>query len=247
MSGRWPSVSVIMPVKNGQKFIGDALNSIAGQSVDVAEIHVIDDGSSDGTLDIVKAFARTHPGVSLHRGQEKGPGPARNIGLREAKGEVIAFLDCDDLWPAGKLERQLRRLTVAPEVKMCSGFVRYFDKQSTSDLTPSDDSRTWEIFHVHLGASIYKREVFDKIGLFDERFTYGEDVDLMLRFREAELPFSILREITLYYRKHEDSMTSMLTAREKSDFNHALFLSLKRRKGAGKTEQLTPFADFVGY
>ena len=68
----------------------------------------------------------------------------------------------------------------------------------------------------------------------------------MLRVREADIPFTILQDITLYYRRHPDSMTSKLTAQEKIDFNRALFLSVTRRKRAGKIEQLAPFANFVG-
>ena len=108
-----------MPVRNGEKFIGHALNSIAQQSVEVGEIHVIDDGSTDGTQDVVSAFACKHRGVTIHQGDQNGPGPARNIGLRHAKGEFVAFLDCDDIWPAGKLENQLGRLVSTPEVMMC--------------------------------------------------------------------------------------------------------------------------------
>lgn len=235
-----------MPVRNGEKFIGHALSSIAGQTVEVAEIHVIDDGSTDATMNIVNAFAREHPGVIVHQGPLKGPGAARNIGLRQAGGDFVAFLDSDDIWPEGKLEIQLGRLCAKPEVMMCSGFVQYFDKQSPATLAPSNEGRTWETFHVHLGASVYRRNVFDRVALFDERFTYSEDVDLMLRIREADIPFTILRDITLYYRRHPNSMTSKLNDQERIDFNRALFLSLTRRKRAGKTEPLAPFANFVG-
>jgi GT2 family glycosyltransferase len=159
---------------------------------------------------------------------------------------VIAFLDSDDLWPPGKLQRQLERLAASPPVAMVSGFVTYFDKQDEIELAPSPDSRVSELFHVHLGASVYRREVFDAVGLFDEGFIYSEDVDLMLRIREAKIPITILRDITLYYRRHPDSMTSALTLREKQDFNRALMNSLRRRKAAGEVEALAPFRTLVG-
>lgn len=242
-----PSVSVIIPVRNGELFIADAIKSIQAQSVAVAEIHVINDGSTDATVEIVSNLARADNSIIIHDGPQKGPGPARNVGLQRATGDVIAFLDCDDLWPADKLQMQLGRLSAAPEVRMVSGFVLYFDKQIENGLEPARDSRTSKIFHVHLGATIYRREVFEEVGLFDEAFTYSEDVDLMLRIREASVPFTIMEEITLYYRRHDDSMTASLTATEKLDFHRSLINSIKRRKAAGITEPLTPFADLMGY
>ena len=118
--------------------------------------------------------------------------------------------------------------------------------QAPAELAPSSDSRTRDILHIHLGASIYRRGVFDQVGMFDERLTYSEDVDLMLRLMEARIPFTILRDITLFYRRHPDSMTSTMTDQERIDFNRALFMSLSRRKHAGNTKPMAPFADFVG-
>lgn len=245
--GETPSISVIMPVRNGERYIADAISSICKQAVPVSEIHVIDDGSTDSTRAIVAGLAASDSRVVIHDGPQKGPGPARNVGLRRASGNIIAFLDSDDLWPEHKLQRQVHRLLAKPEVMMASGFVMYFDKQIENGLEPAEDARTEELFHVHLGASIYKREVFDKVGLFDEDFLYSEDVDLMLRVREASIPFTIMNEIVLYYRRHDHSMTTRLTAEEKRDFQRALISSLRRRKAAGMTVPLTPFSDVVGF
>ncbi len=242
-----PSISVIMPVRNGERYIADAINSIYNQTVPVSEIHVIDDGSSDSTPAIVSGMAASDSRLIVHDGPRKGPGPARNVGLRQATGDIVAFLDSDDLWPEHKLQKQIHRLGAKPEIMMASGFVLYFDKQIENGLEPAEDARTEELFHVHLGASIYRREVFDKVGFFDEDFLYSEDVDLMLRIREACVPFTIMNEITLYYRRHDNSMTTHLTREEKRDFQRALMSSLKRRKAAGITAPLTPFREAVGY
>lgn len=241
------SISVVMPVRNGERFIVDALRSIQEQSVQVSQILVINDGSQDETCQLVRDVVAKDKRVRLLDGPCKGPGPARNVGLRQATGNVIAFLDCDDLWPAGKLETQLGRLRNEPEVRMVSGFVKYFDKQIDNGLAPADDARTEELFHVHLGASIYRSDVFEEVGLFDEDFLYSEDVDLMLRIRETGIPYTIMNEITLYYRRHDNSMTSYLTQEEKRDFNRALMNSLRRRKAAGTTTPLESFSKRVGY
>jgi glycosyltransferase involved in cell wall biosynthesis len=239
-------VSTIIPVRNGAQYIRDAIRSVTAQSAPVHEIHVVDDGSADGTRKIVEEIALAEPRLRIHDGPARGPGAARNVALRAASGNVIAFLDSDDLWPPGKLQRQLGRLAASPPVAMVSGFVTYFDKQDEIELAPAPDSRISELFHVHLGASVYRREVFDAVGLFDEAFIYSEDVDLMLRIREAKLPITIMRDITLYYRRHPGSMTSALTVREKQDFNRALMNSLRRRKASGEVEALAPFRTLVG-
>jgi glycosyltransferase involved in cell wall biosynthesis len=241
------TVSVIMPVKNGEKFIVDALRSIQQQSSPISQIFVVNDGSEDTTRELVSKVAIQDNRVLLLDGPCKGPGPARNVGLRQATGDIIAFLDCDDMWPSGKLEMQLDRLRKEPKVRMVSGFVKYFDLQVEDGLEPAKEARTEEIFHVHLGASIYRKDVFDEVGIFDETFLYSEDVDLMLRIREADIPFTIMNEITLYYRRHDNSMTTYVTDEEKRDFNRALLNSLRRRKAAGRTEPLEPFSRRVGY
>lgn len=241
------TVSVIIPVKNGEKFISDAIRSIGIQKHDVKEIHVIDDGSTDKTRELVEGMAVKNEAIIIHDGPQRGPGPARNVGIKHATGDVISFLDCDDMWPEYKLEKQLARMEAKPEVMIVSGRALYFIKQEEDGLQPDPDARTEEFFHVHLGASIYRKTVFERLGGFDENFMYAEDVDLMLRIREAKLPFSILDLPTLYYRRHDNSMTTTVTPREKRDFNMALFNSMRRRKAAGETEPLKPFSDFVGY
>jgi glycosyltransferase involved in cell wall biosynthesis len=242
-----PAISSVTPVRNGEEFIRDAVSSIQCQAIEVAEIHIVDDGSTDGTRQIIEEMAKQDPRILIHDGPRRGPGPARNVALAAAKGDCIAFLDCDDMWPPDKLERQVARLQAQPEVGMVSGFVQYFDKQDDGALKPAGDSRTEEVMHVHLGACMYWKSVFDKVGVFDEAYMYSEDVDLMLRIREAKIPFSFLDTITLFYRRHGASMTTQLTGREKQDFNRALTMSLMRRKKTGKVEPFKPFRDFLGY
>jgi GT2 family glycosyltransferase len=102
------------------------------------------------------------------------------------------------------------------------------------NLAPAKDSRIETIFHVHLGACVYRRSVFDRIGAFDETLLYSEDVDLLLRVREAGIGFTILRAVTLYYRKHESSMMAQRNPRKSADFRRAVAMSLVRRRVAGK-------------
>ena len=245
MSVNTPSVSTIMPVKNGARYIEDALASIKQQGIPVSEILVVDDGSTDSTIDIVSSLARDNPAIRILEGPGKGPGPARNVALAVASGEIVTFLDADDLWPANKLERQIGRLESTPQVDVVSGFVRYFDKQAEDQLEPAADARTEEIFHVHLGAAVFRHSVFEKLGHFEESMLYSEDVDLVLRIREAGIPMTILRDITLYYRRHPDAMTAEITQDEARSFNMAILRSIRRRRQAGIMEPLAPFSSIM--
>ena len=177
------SVSVIIPTLNMARFLPDAIASIARQDRAVTEVIIIDGGSTDATIDVVERHKKAGVPIRLLQIAQAGPGVARNMGITAAKGDLIAFLDADDLWPEGKLARQLDYLDAFPGKGMVSGSVRYFDLLDPVKLTPAAGSRIAVLFHVHLGACIYRKAVLDRIGAFDESFLYAEDVDLLLRLR----------------------------------------------------------------
>lgn len=239
------TISTIIPVLNGAEYIADALASISRQSIQPDEILVVDDGSTDNTLDVVHKISKRNPAIRLLEGPQKGPGPARNVALRQVRGDIITFLDADDLWPADKIQTQLARLVKGPYVDVVSGFIRYFDKLCKDTLAPAEDSKTNDIFHVHLGAAIFRRSVFDKLGLFHEDMLYSEDVDLILKIRESDFPMTILRYVTLYYRRHENAMTARMTCDESKSFNMAILRSMMRRRAAGNNEPFTPFSSLI--
>ena len=238
-------ISVIMPAKNAEPFIADALRSVILQEWPLVEVLIVDDGSDDGTMGIVETFLGALPEIRILDGPGRGPGPARNLALESAKGEVIAFLDAEDLWPKGKLEAQAARVQRDPAPDVVSGSVRWFERQSPTGLVPAADTRTRDMLCVNLGAALFRRSVFDCIGVFDEKFTYGEDLDFFMRIREAEIPMVILPQPTLYYRRHPGSKTYAYTDREKGDFGRALAMSIMRRRRLGKMADLAPLESYV--
>jgi glycosyltransferase involved in cell wall biosynthesis len=239
-------ISVIMPSMNMGRFLDAALRSIRLQEVPVHEVILIDCGSTDETLEVVNAHIASGLRVRVLYQLATGPGPARNKGIAAAEGDLMAFLDADDLWTPGKLKRQVGRLAVSPHVDMVSGYVCYFDEASEDGLVPRPGSRTERLFHVHVGACIYRKEVFDRLGgPFDEDFRYSEDVDLLLRVREAAVPFTILRSVELYYRQHPASMMAQKDPRREADFRLAARKSLLRRRAKGVAN--SPLRDFASY
>jgi len=226
-----PRISVIIPAFQMGCFLRDAVASIRRQQPAVSEMIVIDSGSTDETLDIVHALAADGAPVCLIELDRCPPGAARNAGLKNATGDLVAFLDADDLWPANKLARQVSYLQAHPDTSAVSGFVTYFDELDRATLMPAAAARVETMFGVHVGAWIYRRDVFDRLGAFDESFLYSEDVDLLMRIRENRVPFTILRDVTLYYRRHPNSMMSQNNPRKHSDFRMAVARSLARRRG----------------
>src|SRR5260370_27491420 len=107
-------VSAIITAFNGEAFIAAAIESVLGQTRPADEIVVVDDGSTDDTAAIVERFHSR--GVRLVRQENRGPSEARNRGIAETTGNLIAFLDCDDLWVPAKTERQIEHLLDHPAV-----------------------------------------------------------------------------------------------------------------------------------
>ena len=227
-----PGVSVIMPCFNMAGFLPQAVASVMRQTQPVLEIVLVDAGSTDASRDAAAALAGEGAPIRLVEAGRLPPGPARNLGLEQVRGELIAFLDADDLWPADKTELQSARLAADPGLAMVSGLVTYFDELDPDTLAPREGSRTETIYYVHLGASLYRRPVLDRLGRFDPDFHYGEDVDLVLRVRDAGERFVILRRTTLYYRLHPDSMMRIADPRKAQHFNLALVKSVRRRRAA---------------
>jgi glycosyltransferase involved in cell wall biosynthesis len=108
-----PAVSVVIPCYNTEKYLREAIGSVLAQTALPIEIIVIDDGSTDKSVDIAESFG---PPVRVIRQKHQGESVARNRGIDEAKGDWIAFLDADDIWKANKLESQLKKILIDPNL-----------------------------------------------------------------------------------------------------------------------------------
>ena len=193
-----PLISVIMPVLNGERFIAEAIASIHAQNYPNLEILVIDDGSTDNSAEIAEQMGA----IVFKQAKNTGIAAARNRGLAAARGQLIAFLDADDLWVQNKLELQLKVLQKHPDILAVTGFVEQFFMLS------SRQPIIIKTFLPVVSAVLVRREVFDQIGIFDETMTQSEDLDWFLRLREQSLGFVMLAQILLRYRSHDTNITS---------------------------------------
>jgi glycosyltransferase involved in cell wall biosynthesis len=211
-----PLLSVIMPVLRCE-FLREAVESAQRSGIE-PEIILVDDGSTDETADIARTLGRS---IIYIRQENAGPAAARNRGLEIARGRFIAFLDADDVWAETHPANALRYLQQHPDVDLVLGRVQLL----TQDRVSGKFEPTGKSFSTYqLGAAVAHRELFEKIGGFNSKMRYGEDVDWFLRVRESSAATSILNEAALYYRLHssnqphvyERSRTGLLDAFHKS-------------------------------
>ena len=131
-----PLVTCVVPAFNAEMYLEEALSSIEAQTHRPLEIVLVDDGSMDGTADLAERHASL---VRVVRQTTAGPAAARNRGIRESRGEFVAFLDPDDLWEPGKLARQLQRFVERPELQCSVTYARAFwDEDSSREASYYD-------------------------------------------------------------------------------------------------------------
>ncbi len=191
-----PLVSVVVPAYNAEAFIADALHSVLAQNYGAIEILLVDDGSTDGTSEVVRALA---PDIRIIRQENGGVASARNTGLKAAKGDFICFLDADDGWFPGKVSAQADYLLKHPDVGLVyhawrvwepddDGGYPALDVPKVTDEHAIVQNESGAIYSrllldciVHTSTVMVRREVIEQVGFFDTQLTVGEDYDYWLR------------------------------------------------------------------
>ncbi|HAS82035.1 MAG TPA: hypothetical protein DCS43_05015 [Verrucomicrobia bacterium] len=197
-----PTISVIVPVYNGERFLAEAIQSVLAQAILPDEIIVVDDGSTDSSANVAAALASTSPVPIQYVVQtNQGPSSARNHGLRLATGDLLAFIDADDLWERNKLFTQASYLNEHPEILIIRGMVQMFEV-CDGKVTPIDDP--WH--GANLGCSLFRRKAFEIVGPFDEAMRLAEDLDWFLRASERSVSQRVLQCTSLWYRKHDNNI-----------------------------------------
>jgi glycosyltransferase involved in cell wall biosynthesis len=226
------TVSVVIPVRDGAAFIGEALASVYAQTVPPLEVIIVDDGSIDGSL----AQAQAHyPAVRALRQEKAGIGAARNRGTQAARGEYLAFLDADDRWPSGRLARLLAAIERLESPGMAFGHVRHF-------LCPSLDEQARRRFHCPVGtapgylagAMVIRRGDFNRVGAFEEDLKVGEFIGWIARARDRGLAQAMIEDVVLERRIH---MSNHTLQQRKSSGDYALMLkrTLDRRRSQARS------------
>jgi len=215
-------VSVIIPVFNGQEFLAAAIESVLNQTWRDIEIIVVDDGSTDATSKIANRF----PAVRYFYQRHRGVAAARNLGVRVAKGELIAFLDADDLFVPTKLEKQVKYLQEHPEIDRCYTEIRNFTDIPEDDLTDRQKKVMTVYVREILPSLCARRSLFERNGVFDVALPYGEDTEWTDRLSILEETRLYTLKEQLYLRRiHQKNLTASHECLRKETARHILLKS----------------------
>jgi glycosyltransferase involved in cell wall biosynthesis len=221
-----PLVSVIVPVYNRERFLAAALDSVFAQDYRPLEVIVVDDGSTDGTA----AVARSYPEVRYLYQSNQGVAAARNAGVAASRGELLAFLDSDDLWASNKLSSQVGFLLAHPQVGLVLCHMDTF-------LEPGIERPAWIKPHLLEGANpanlpsalVVRRSVFERVGNFDAAYVVSEDVDWFARAKDLRIPLHFLPEALLHRRVHAGNLSQQVKLGQRYSLQ-ALKASLDRQR-----------------
>jgi glycosyltransferase involved in cell wall biosynthesis len=234
-----PTVSVVMPVFDRADLVTDSLSSVQEQTGIAAEIIVVDDGSTDGTHDVLRRFARRDPRIRVLRTPHAGPAAARNSGIAAARGEYLTFLDSDDMCPSGRIRRQVDKLAVRPDVVAVVGALQFFEICDVAGAPRPGPEH--EPFHdAALQTATFRTECFRGFGPLDETLDYAEDVDFFLRLLEVDARLIVEADIACLYRAHAGNMTRDARGKQQG-YVRAYARSLARRRASGRTRPLQSF------
>lgn len=237
-----PLVSVVIVVRNVERFLGEAIESIVKQSFSDFELIVLDYGSTDKSKQIAAGFAATDSRVRLHDVRECSLVEARNAGCSLAQGKYIAVMDADDVSASGRLQCQVDLIEKHPQVGLVGGAAEWIDATGRPMwvLTfPTNDREIQETLLAHFpfchSAVLIRREIFQRVGGYRAVFTASHDYDLCLRISE-HAQCANLAQVVVKYRVH-GSQVSMSKRKQQTLCKLAAQVSASSRR-SGKADPL---------
>jgi glycosyltransferase involved in cell wall biosynthesis len=225
-------IGVMMAAYNAAPYIGYALQSILRQrTADIAfDIVVVNDGSTDGTGDIVRSIGA--PEIRLIETPNQGVTRARNVALDHMADDIDLFtsLDADDLSPAGRFERDVKHFVHDPGLDFTYGYCELFREQSEGDLAPAPGAKTQVVRGVTIGSGLFRYPFVSAVGRFNAALDQAEDLDFLLRMFELHPRFELLDDICLYVRRHSGNMTRNVDVMNKQRARALALFGMRRRK-----------------
>lgn len=214
-----PLISVVIPVYNGEKTIRETIESVINQTFWDFELIVIDDGSQDSTLDIVKRIPDSR--LKVFSFPNAGLAASRNRGIKLASGDYISFIDADDLWTPDKLEAQLKALQTHPQAAVTYSWTDCIDESGQFSRRGNHITIQGNIYaqllltdFIENGSNLLIRsQAFQKVGYFDESLPAAEDWEMWLRLA-ANYEFVVVPSPQVLYRLSATSMSANVVRQE---------------------------------
>ncbi|GAB4011989.1 glycosyltransferase family A protein [Spirosoma migulaei] len=221
------SISVVIPVYNAAPYVVECIESVLAQTRQADEIIVINDGSTDPSLEKLASYAQNSL-IQLHTRENRGVAYTLNEAIDLASGDLVAFLDADDVWVPDKLRQQIAYLQSQPAVDACFGHVRQFispdlpaDVQAGISCPPQPQPGWLK------QTMLIRRSVFDKTGRFNTAYHTGDFIDWFIRAKEAGLQYHMLPSTVALRRLHRNGLASQVQYQK--EFAHILKAALDRR------------------
>lgn len=199
-----PRVSVIIPVRNGAHFLKTAVASILAQNCDSLEILVVDDGSTDDTAQMAERLPGNIRCLSF---PHQGLAATRLEGIAAAQGEILAFLDVDDVWAEDKLRLQLRLLDDRADLLIVNGYTQLQRLVETDGDTMRFENWGEPVLTPSFGSALFRRQAIEQLGM-TRTHEHNYDLDWFMRARELGLRLCVHSDIVLYYRRHSNNMSN---------------------------------------
>ena len=224
-----PVISCIIPAYNAATYLGEAIESVLGQTLPPRQLVVVDDGSTDGTAGVA---ARYGPGVLVLRQANQGRAVACNAGLAAAQGDFIAFLDADDLWRPEKLARQVERFRRRPTLDYCLTLIQNF---VSPELAGRGDGLDPTLFQPRPGfvlpTLLARRALFDQVGGFRRELRHAHDTDWFLRARAGGAAVDMLPEVLVRRRLHLQNLSQRDASASQREYLGLVKAALDGRRG----------------
>ncbi|VXD23286.1 glycosyltransferase [Planktothrix paucivesiculata] len=213
-------ISVIIPVYNGEKTIKETILSVLNQTFKDWELIIINDGSTDSTMEIIAQIQNSR--IRVFNCENAGLAKSRNRGIDHAQGEFISFLDSDDLWTTDKLETQFQALKKHPEAAVAYSWTDYIDQSNQFLHSGRHITKHGNVYSELLvcnflengSNALIRKQVFAHVGQFDTSLTAGEDWDMWFRLA-AVYPFVGVPAVQVLYRVSATSMSAKIKNQEK--------------------------------
>jgi len=222
-------ISCIVPVYNGARYLRESLDSIAAQTYQALEIIVVDDGSTDNSAKVAAAFPAP---IQLCSQSNAGPAAARNLGVRRAKGDFLAFLDADDLWHPEKLARQMACFQQHPNIGFCVTQIQNFWvaelKAEEEKLRNSKLSRPVPGYTAP--TLVVRSDTFASVGEFDASMPHTSEPQWFLQAEEKGVRGELLSDVLVRRRLHTENRSRLKSAKSTDDYLRFIKARLDRKR-----------------
>ena len=227
-----PTISCVLPVFNGETYLAETIESVLQQTVAIGEVIVVDDGSTDATVEICRSFGNR---IRVMSQANAGPAVARNTGVAHANGEFVTFQDADDLWLPEKTAVQLRAFAEDPELQYCVGHVENFLSPDVpvEQHLPEYSARAKPLAGYTTPCLMVRREVFETVGLFNANLKHTDAGEWFKRARALKVRERLLPDVLTKRRLHIANRSRVFADESRAEFLQMLKSGLDARRTPG--------------